>query len=297
VELDPWGGETGRSSNQSLQPHRYTSYERDNNGGDEAMMRRYESQWQRFAQPDPYAGSYDLSNPQSFNRYAYVQNDPVNFTDPSGLFALPPDETIRVYTWERDTNAYDNFLRESRRLFWDSMRRQAGESVGGLRNGGHEGAPQDTVPRQEISDCVKFADMVQTIANEVKSVAEFLDRMASTFTAANNSSFTQMRITANNPLPPGRPVFGSSGFKEKFRDPSNQVRHFVGGFIAVARSGWPGYEFMQLRENSSNSEDDADRRLNGESAGFASRFINQPYESLAAIRKLFAQQIRERICE
>jgi YD repeat-containing protein len=60
VELDPWGGETGRSSNQSLQPHRYTSYERDNNGGDEAMFRRYESQWQRFAQPDPFDANQDM---------------------------------------------------------------------------------------------------------------------------------------------------------------------------------------------------------------------------------------------
>jgi RHS repeat-associated protein len=85
VELDPWGGETGRSSNPQLQPHRYTSYERDSNGGDEAMFRRYESKWQRFAQPDPYDGSYDPSNPQSLNRYAYVQNDPVNLVDPSGL--------------------------------------------------------------------------------------------------------------------------------------------------------------------------------------------------------------------
>jgi len=49
------------------------------------MMRRYTGKWHRFAQPDPYNGSYDLSNPQSFNRYAYVQNDPVNFMDPLGL--------------------------------------------------------------------------------------------------------------------------------------------------------------------------------------------------------------------
>lgn len=35
--------------------------------------------------PDPYDGSYDLGNPQSFNRYAYVLNNPVLLTDASGL--------------------------------------------------------------------------------------------------------------------------------------------------------------------------------------------------------------------
>jgi hypothetical protein len=39
----------------------------------------------RFYQPDPDSGSYDLTDPQSFNRYSYVQNDPVNSIDPSGL--------------------------------------------------------------------------------------------------------------------------------------------------------------------------------------------------------------------
>jgi RHS repeat-associated protein len=85
IDLDPWGGETSRSSNQAFQPHRYTTYERDGNNGDEAMMRRYTGKWHRFVQPDPYDASYDLTNPQSFNRYAYVQNDPVNFVDPTGL--------------------------------------------------------------------------------------------------------------------------------------------------------------------------------------------------------------------
>ena len=36
-----------------------------------------------------------LCCPQSLNRYSYVQNDPVNFVDPSGL---DDDEVHRVYT-------------------------------------------------------------------------------------------------------------------------------------------------------------------------------------------------------
>ena len=54
------------------------------------MFRRYNRWWSRFDQPDPYDGSYDSSNPQSFNRYAYVQNDPVNFVDPAGLDPQDP---------------------------------------------------------------------------------------------------------------------------------------------------------------------------------------------------------------
>jgi RHS repeat-associated protein len=90
VELDPWGGNTNRSSNDAFQPRKFTTYERDGNGSDDAMFRRYNRWWSRFDQPDPYDGSYDLSDPQSFNRYAYVQNDPVNSVDPSGLDPQDP---------------------------------------------------------------------------------------------------------------------------------------------------------------------------------------------------------------
>lgn len=88
VELDPWGGETNRSSNEGFQPKKFTSYIRDSIASDDAMHRRYNRWWSRFEQPDPYDGSYSLSDPQSFNRYAYTQSDPVNFVDPNGLLCF-----------------------------------------------------------------------------------------------------------------------------------------------------------------------------------------------------------------
>jgi RHS repeat-associated protein len=47
----------------------------------------------RWPSPDPYFGSIDSTNPQSFNRYAYLGNSPLNHVDPSGLdsFCQPTD--------------------------------------------------------------------------------------------------------------------------------------------------------------------------------------------------------------
>jgi RHS repeat-associated protein len=97
VELDPWGADTSRSSNGAFQPKKFTSYERDANGSDEAMARRYNRWHSRFDQPDPYDGSYELTNPQSFNRYSYTQNDPVNFIDPTGLTGEEYGEGDTIY--------------------------------------------------------------------------------------------------------------------------------------------------------------------------------------------------------
>lgn len=39
----------------------------------------------RFLTPDPSDKNINYSNPGSWNRYAYVLNDPINGSDPSGL--------------------------------------------------------------------------------------------------------------------------------------------------------------------------------------------------------------------
>ena len=66
---------------------KFTTYERDAESGsviDYAQFRYYHSTQGRFMSADLMGG--DIRNPQSLNRYAYVGNDPVNCTDPSGLF-------------------------------------------------------------------------------------------------------------------------------------------------------------------------------------------------------------------
>ena len=50
------------------------------------VQRYYASTLGRFTSPDPYGGSADGKDPQSWNRYSYVQDDPVNHNDPSGMY-------------------------------------------------------------------------------------------------------------------------------------------------------------------------------------------------------------------
>jgi len=45
----------------------------------------------------PENGSYDITDPQSLNRYSYVQNDPVNFEDPTGLYAACIHEAMTKF--------------------------------------------------------------------------------------------------------------------------------------------------------------------------------------------------------
>jgi RHS repeat-associated protein len=85
-------GEQGAESGEQNK-HRFTSYDRDaESGTDYAVNRQYSPPTGRFMQPDPVAG--DTSNPQGLNRYAYVRNNPVNLTDPSGLVTC--DATVRT---------------------------------------------------------------------------------------------------------------------------------------------------------------------------------------------------------
>jgi len=71
-------------------PMHFTGKERDAETGLDYFGARYNaSNMGRFMTPDPLGGS--LVDPQTLNKYAYTRNNPVNLTDPTGLYTCRDD--------------------------------------------------------------------------------------------------------------------------------------------------------------------------------------------------------------
>ncbi len=83
-------GYAGRPSNGTWSgsdtvAQKFTGKERDSESGlDYFGARYYGSSLGRFTSVDPDPANMDVTNPQTFNRYAYVWNNPLANTDPDG---------------------------------------------------------------------------------------------------------------------------------------------------------------------------------------------------------------------
>jgi RHS repeat-associated protein len=123
-------GVSGRTGTTGTRPmffggtapkQKFTGLERDEKTSyDHTLWRKMDSTQGRWTSPDPYAGSMRVTNPQSLNRYAYVENDPGNFVDPSGLQILRvlvdgiqvPEESWAFY-FEQWRNGFVNIIPNS----------------------------------------------------------------------------------------------------------------------------------------------------------------------------------------
>jgi RHS repeat-associated protein len=64
-------------------PHKFTGKERDGESGlDNFGARYFGSSLGRFMSPDPPLMDQHIADPQSWNLYSYVRNNPVSFVDP-----------------------------------------------------------------------------------------------------------------------------------------------------------------------------------------------------------------------
>lgn len=100
----PYGDQNPASTAENRE--KFATYTRDGFSGlDYAQNRYYSPQFGRFTTADPFSNSADYSRPQSMNRYNYVESDPANGVDPTGLLAAPlaapPPEwpTIKWYAY------------------------------------------------------------------------------------------------------------------------------------------------------------------------------------------------------
>jgi RHS repeat-associated protein len=103
---------------------KYTGMETDNaTGMAHTLWRKYDQLSGRWTTTDPYGGSMTVTDPQSFNRYTYVNNDPVNRVDPSGLMVQLPDAST---SW---SDVADTFWGED----FSQTARETGRSI--IQNG------------------------------------------------------------------------------------------------------------------------------------------------------------------
>lgn len=91
-------------SNSDTSPSGYTGHEMLNGFGLVHMNARlFDPVLGRFLSPDTFVQT--MSNPQALNRYSYVLNNPVNYTDPTGHFfssLLATWALYESYHWVKD---------------------------------------------------------------------------------------------------------------------------------------------------------------------------------------------------
>ncbi len=88
LDFLPFGEQIAGGSGTTL---KFTDDERDSESNlDHTWFRQYSSQLGRWMHPDPAGlAAVDPTNPESWNRYAYVSDDPLDYIDPYGLFYGP----------------------------------------------------------------------------------------------------------------------------------------------------------------------------------------------------------------
>ncbi len=134
----------------------------------------------RWPSPDPAGlAAVDPTNPQSWNRYAYVLNNPMNSVDPSGLcehmlyddascfagyIGFGPSMTCNLYVWMWDswdsgTGHYEGML-------------CGGGGGGGSRGGGNSGTQRSAPPISPGAQaCVSQAN--QQIQNQLQTFSGY----------------------------------------------------------------------------------------------------------------------------
>ena len=300
-EYDPHGQTLLRISSNGpwYLSKKFTGYERDyGTNTNYAKARQYQHNNARFLQADPLGlGASDLSDPQSLNLYSYVQNDPVNFTDPSGLDSGYCDATGCTIIGTIGGSVLPLAIGGDQMFMIEDGPVDAGGGGGG-------GEVQQTPTQAPPNDCQRFADIVQQTASQSSGHEDFMNRMARTFTAANNSTIGEMREAAYRRAPADRVILTDRGFKGEFRDGGNQARHFVGGLVAGYRLGSvAGLAFMDPREIGDSM---ADVRLNHVSVNLGAGEVIPRKSRPTAVLTVnpgtngyvdLAEKIRSTICE
>jgi RHS repeat-associated protein len=158
----PWGDAYSASGSDNDRYH-FAQLDRDSETDTHhAQFRQYSSTQGRWMSPDPYDGSYRMGNPQSFNRYAYVMNNPVIYLDRSGLCG----ETTTVSSADTD---------DVSQTWDDCVDFIGGGGDGGSGGGGGGGGGTSTAPSNPTQKSPARQQCEQQAAQHLQSTMSALD--------------------------------------------------------------------------------------------------------------------------
>ena len=104
----PFGEELPVQAQNSSNTRQFTGHERDGESGLDYMLARYSSSSiNRFLSPDPQTfhtinpeeRELFLENPQKWNQYSYVLNNPIRLTDPDGRAPSAAVKPLKARSW------------------------------------------------------------------------------------------------------------------------------------------------------------------------------------------------------
>ena len=86
ADFDPYGGEHAVTTTCAYH-YKFTGKERDSETGNDSFPHRYYASLRgRWMSPDPAGkAAAHPGDPQTWNMYAYVRNNPTTLNDPTGL--------------------------------------------------------------------------------------------------------------------------------------------------------------------------------------------------------------------
>jgi len=101
LDYFPWGRGSATYSDKSGNLYMFAGDELDTETSTyHTQFRQLSYGLSRWLVPDPYAGSYDVTNPQSLNRYTYVLDNPMRYVDRFGLELGDPGDANCEETYE-----------------------------------------------------------------------------------------------------------------------------------------------------------------------------------------------------
>jgi RHS repeat-associated protein len=210
ADFYPYGGERTPINNTCAQNYKFTGKERDPESGlDNFAARHYASSLGRFMQTDPIWVKGDrMVDPQRLNLYAYVRNNPLRLTDPTGM-----DVILRTCNSSSGPTTVTQCFSSVLNGLKKADRSHVHLVQGNGKNGFKKGQYGITVDADYKGSAGNFATL-QKLANDhsataaidvLKPTDSFNVRVSLSYNAKTGfGPLTTMRMSPGDPRHPGR---------------------------------------------------------------------------------------------